>query len=146
MGERTFTEKQLQEFKIAFGMYDEDGDGKIDSDATARAIRACGVPLASSAAEDIVADLDIYSDSECNWDSFLELLKQHWQEMPTKTQLLEAFKKIDADGSGALSRDELKRYLSNIGDKLTEDEVSSFEIEIFSNQTMNTVSCFNDTT
>eukprot|EP00049_Salpingoeca_infusionum_P027877 m.34782 g.34782 ORF g.34782 m.34782 type:complete len:120 (-) comp9818_c0_seq3:1151-1510(-) len=94
MGERTFTEKQLQEFKIAFGMYDEDGDGKIDSDATARAIRACGVPLASSAAEDIVADLDIYSDSECNWDSFLELLKQHWQEMPTKTQLLEAFKKV----------------------------------------------------
>ena len=58
-----FNAKQIKEFKEAYstviailgrckpdryglpGIYDEDADGKLDSDACCRALRACGIPL-----------------------------------------------------------------------------------------------------
>ncbi|EGD76102.1 hypothetical protein PTSG_00808 [Salpingoeca rosetta] len=117
-----FTDKQLKEFRMAFDTFDKDADGKVDSDSCCRAMRACGIPLTVKEVQEITTDLDLYSDSEINWDGFLALLEQHWKPIPTKEELVKAFQRIDTDGSGSLSATELKRYLTNIGDPLSEDE------------------------
>eukprot|EP00045_Choanoeca_perplexa_P001526 m.20139 g.20139 ORF g.20139 m.20139 type:complete len:145 (+) comp11003_c0_seq2:80-514(+) len=118
-----FNAKQIEEFREAYSIYDEDGDGKLDSDTCCRALRACGIPLTQNTIATITTDLDLYSDGEVNWDAFLALLEEHHKPLPTKQELIEAFKEMDGDGNGTIERAELKRYLQNVGEKLSESEV-----------------------
>ena len=74
--------------------YDKDADGKLESDQCSRAMRACGIPLTVKEEQEITTDLDLYSDSEVNWDGFLALLEQHWKPIPSKQDLEAAFHKV----------------------------------------------------
>ncbi|EDQ90131.1 uncharacterized protein MONBRDRAFT_24630 [Monosiga brevicollis MX1] len=125
-----FSAKQLKEFRLAYGIYDEDGDGKLDSDACCKCLRACGIPLTENAIANITTDLDIYSDGEVNWDGFMALMEEHHKPLPTEKELIAAFKAMDEDGSGAVSRSELKRFLTNVGEKLSEDEFEQMVADI----------------
>lgn len=58
-----------------------------------------------------------------NFDDFCTILKE---ETPaTKTELLEAFGKIDTDNTGYILHDELHKLLTTEGEKMTLDEVSA---------------------
>ncbi|OXB82153.1 UNVERIFIED_CONTAM: hypothetical protein H355_009032 [Colinus virginianus] len=58
-----------------------------------------------------------------NFDNFCTILKE---ETPaTKTELLEAFGKIDADNTGCILHEELYKILTTEGEKMTLDEVSA---------------------
>ncbi|KAM9238457.1 EF-hand calcium-binding domain-containing protein 7 [Leptosomus discolor] len=58
-----------------------------------------------------------------NFDDFCTILKK--EKPATKTELLEAFGKIDTDHTGYISHDELYRILTTRGEKMTWDEVST---------------------
>ncbi|NWI62331.1 EFCB7 protein, partial [Todus mexicanus] len=58
-----------------------------------------------------------------NFDDFCTILKQ--EKPATKTELLEAFGKIDADNTGYILHDELYKILTTRGEKMTRDEVST---------------------
>eukprot|EP00055_Hartaetosiga_balthica_P008048 m.28811 g.28811 ORF g.28811 m.28811 type:complete len:157 (-) comp6092_c0_seq1:249-719(-) len=119
-----FSQEQMKEFKLAFDTYDEDANGKLDSDIVGRALRACGIPLSTVEEEKVTTDIDLYSDSEIGWDGFLALLEELQRPLPTPQALGDAFKKIDQDGSGTISTVELTRYLTNIGDSLSKEEMA----------------------
>lgn len=58
-----------------------------------------------------------------NFDDFCTILKE---ETPaTRTELLEAFRKIDTDNTGYILHDELYKILTTKGEKMTLDEVSA---------------------
>ncbi|KFQ35586.1 EF-hand calcium-binding domain-containing protein 7 [Mesitornis unicolor] len=58
-----------------------------------------------------------------NFDDFCTILKK--EKPATKTELLEAFGKIDTDNSGYILHDELYKILTMRGEKMTRDEVSA---------------------
>ncbi|XP_065529216.1 EF-hand calcium-binding domain-containing protein 7 isoform X1 [Lathamus discolor] len=58
-----------------------------------------------------------------NFDDFCTILKE--EKPATKTELLEAFGKIDKDKTGYILHDELYRILTTRGEKMTEDEVNA---------------------
>ncbi|KAJ7421019.1 EF-hand calcium binding domain 7 [Pitangus sulphuratus] len=58
-----------------------------------------------------------------NFDDFCAILKQ--EKPVTKTELLEAFGKIDTDKTGYILHDELYKILTTRGDKMTWDEVNT---------------------
>ncbi|XP_050162365.1 LOW QUALITY PROTEIN: EF-hand calcium-binding domain-containing protein 7 [Myiozetetes cayanensis] len=58
-----------------------------------------------------------------NFDDFCAILKQ--EKPVTKTELLEAFRKIDTDKTGYILHDELYKILTTRGDKMTWDEVNT---------------------
>ncbi|NXC66994.1 EFCB7 protein, partial [Anhinga anhinga] len=58
-----------------------------------------------------------------NFDDFCTILKK--EKPATKTELLEAFVKIDADNTGYILHDELYKILTTRGEKMTRDEVST---------------------
>ncbi|NXE82445.1 EFCB7 protein, partial [Cochlearius cochlearius] len=61
--------------------------------------------------------------STLNFDDFCTILKK--EKPATKTELLEAFGKIDTDNTGYILHDELCRILTTRGEKMTRDEVSA---------------------
>ncbi|NWX42121.1 EFCB7 protein, partial [Steatornis caripensis] len=58
-----------------------------------------------------------------NFDDFCAILKK--EKPATKTELLEAFGKIDTDSTGYILHDELYKILTTRGEKMTRDEVSA---------------------
>ncbi|KAM6129240.1 EF-hand calcium-binding domain-containing protein 7 [Phoenicopterus ruber ruber] len=58
-----------------------------------------------------------------NFDDFCTILKK--EKPATKTELLEAFRKIDTDNTGYILHDELYKILTTRGEKMTQDEVSA---------------------
>ncbi|NXG56733.1 EFCB7 protein, partial [Hemiprocne comata] len=56
-----------------------------------------------------------------NFDDFCSILKK--EKPATKTELLEAFGKIDRDNTGYILHDELYKILTMRGEKMTQDEV-----------------------
>ncbi|XP_051480461.1 EF-hand calcium-binding domain-containing protein 7 isoform X2 [Apus apus] len=56
-----------------------------------------------------------------NFDDFCSILKE--EKPATKTELLEAFGKIDTDNTGYILHDELYKILTTRGEKMTQDEV-----------------------
>ncbi|XP_072722647.1 EF-hand calcium-binding domain-containing protein 7 [Ciconia boyciana] len=58
-----------------------------------------------------------------NFDDFCTILKK--EKPATKTELLEAFGKIDTDNTGYILHDELYKLLTTRGEKMTWDEVST---------------------
>ncbi|KFO96300.1 EF-hand calcium-binding domain-containing protein 7, partial [Calypte anna] len=58
-----------------------------------------------------------------NFDDFCTILKK--EKPATKTDLLEAFEKIDTDNTGYVLHDELYKILTMRGEKMTRDEVSA---------------------
>ncbi|NXI47271.1 EFCB7 protein, partial [Galbula dea] len=61
--------------------------------------------------------------TKLNFDDFCHILKQ--EKPATKSELLEAFGKIDKDNTGYILHDELYNILTTRGEKMTGDEVSA---------------------
>ncbi|NXL50869.1 EFCB7 protein, partial [Podilymbus podiceps] len=58
-----------------------------------------------------------------NFDDFCTILKK--EKPATKTELLEAFGKIDTNNTGYILHDELYKILTTRGEKMTQDEVTA---------------------
>uniref|UniRef100_A0A8C4XU06 EF-hand calcium-binding domain-containing protein 7 n=1 Tax=Falco tinnunculus TaxID=100819 RepID=A0A8C4XU06_FALTI len=63
-----------------------------------------------------------------NFDDFCNILKK--EKPATRTELLEAFGKIDADNTGYILHDELYKILTTRGEKMTLDEVSAITKQV----------------
>lgn len=61
---------------------------------------------------------------------FLVLMKSRIGERDPDKELRDAFKVFDTDGSGSISRDELKRLMTQLGQNLSEAELDAMMDEV----------------
>lgn len=57
------------------------------------------------------------------FDGFVAIIKKFAQEPESQDSLQEAFRVFDKDGNGFISAAELRHVLTNLGEKLTDEEV-----------------------
>ena len=67
--------------------------------------------------------------------TFLKLMSDHKREPENETDICAAFKEFDLDGSGLISLKELKKMMTGMGEKLSDEEFDSMlkEAKISSN-------------
>merc|ERR1711918_325966 len=53
---------------------------------------------------------------------FLSLMARKMKDTDTEEELIEAFKVFDKDGNGFISAAELRHVMTNLGEKLTDEE------------------------
>jgi len=63
------------------------------------------------------------SDGMIDFPEFLSLMARKMKDTDTEEELIEAFKVFDRDGNGFVSATELRHIMSNLGEKLTDDEI-----------------------
>merc|ERR1711967_137075 len=63
------------------------------------------------------------SDSTIDFPEFLSLMSRKMEDTDTEEELVEAFKVFDRQGNGFISAAEIRHVMTNLGEKLTDEEV-----------------------
>jgi len=68
-------------------------------------------------------------DGTVDFPEFLSLMARKMKDTDTEEELIEAFKVFDRDGNGFISAAELRHVMTNLGEKLTDEEVDEMARE-----------------
>jgi len=125
-------EAQMARLKRAFCIFDKDDSGKISHQEMMGVLRLLGTNPTNGELEDIIRGIDLNQDG---FIDFLEFARVWWVreqqniEADFDIELELAFKVFDTDGSGVITREELRDKLTTLGEKLTEEEVEELLAE-----------------
>ncbi|KAJ1918695.1 hypothetical protein H4219_002417 [Mycoemilia scoparia] len=114
-----FDQKQITEFKEAFGTFDHNKDGFIDFDDLRDMINSLGMEVSDSYIEDMIRE----APGPINFTMFLTLMGEHLNGTDPETEILAAFQTFDDQKNGLISVDDMKEALMTTGERFTYDEV-----------------------
>merc|ERR1711988_1703920 len=117
------TEEQIAEFKEAFSLFDNDGDGTITTKELGTVMRSLGQNPTDAELQGMINEVDADGNGTIDFPEFLSLMARKMKDTDTEEELIEAFKCFDKDGSGMISTAELRHVMSNLGEKITDEEM-----------------------
>ena len=117
------TEEQIAEFKEAFSLFDKDGDGTVTTKELGTVMRSLGQNPTEAELQDMINEVDADGNGTIDFPEFLSLMARKMKDTDTEEELVEAFKVFDRDGNGFISAAELRHVMTNLGEKLTDEEV-----------------------
>ncbi|NXX43172.1 CALMS protein, partial [Tricholaema leucomelas] len=122
MAER-LSEEQIAEFKEAFSLFDRDGDGCITTKELGTVMRSLGQNPTEAELRGMVGELDADGSGTVDFPEFLSLMARKMRDTDSEEEIREAFRVFDKDGNGYISAAELRHVMTNLGEKLTDEEV-----------------------
>nr|VDD12851.1 unnamed protein product [Brassica rapa] len=144
------TDEQISEFKEAFSLFDKDGDGLFISSSHISSIslvpncwdrffdldfgcittkelgtvmRSLGQNPTEAELQDMINEVDADGNGTIDFPEFLNLMAKKMKDTDSEEELKEAFRVFDKDQNGFISAAELRHVMTNLGEKLTDEEV-----------------------
>ncbi|NXQ33071.1 CALMS protein, partial [Alaudala cheleensis] len=133
MAER-LSEEKIAEFKEAFSLFDRDGDGSISTKELGTVMRSLGQNPTEAELQDMVGEVDADGSGTIDFPEFLSLMARKMRDTDSEEEIREAFRVFDKDGNGYISAAELRHVMTNLGEKLTDEEVDEMIKEADSNE------------
>merc|ERR1712146_314179 len=121
--ETQLSDEQIAEFKEAFLLFDKDGDGTITTKELGTVMRSLGQNPTEAELQDMINEVDADGNGTIDFPEFLGLMARKAKDTDTEEELIEAFKGFDRDGNGFISTAELHHLMTNMSEKLTDEEV-----------------------
>ncbi|WZZ90535.1 hypothetical protein YC2023_119114 [Brassica napus] len=136
------TDDQISEFKEAFSLFDKDGDGMlspqifvpfivrlgvvsgcITTKELGTVMRSLGQNPTEAELQDMINEVDADGNGTIDFPEFLNLMARKMKDTDSEEELKEAFRVFDKDQNGFISAAELRHVMTNLGEKLTDEEV-----------------------
>ncbi|MXQ89110.1 hypothetical protein E5288_WYG007873 [Bos mutus] len=117
------TEEQIAEFKEAFSLFDKDGDGTITTKELGTVMRSLGQNPTEAELQDMINEVDADGNGTIDFPEFLTMMARKMKDTDSEEEIREAFRVFDKDGNGYISAAELRHVMTNLGEKLTDEEV-----------------------
>ena len=109
-----------------FRLYDEDKDGFVDLIYLAEMMRSAGAIFLDNELERPMETIRNNNGADIfNQKDFVDLCTKFINNDETEDDLIEAFKFWDTDNSGRVATEDIRRALTTLGDKLSEDEINA---------------------
>ncbi|KAL4237820.1 hypothetical protein ACF0H5_002532 [Mactra antiquata] len=125
------TEEQIAEFRLAFSVFDKDGDGTISTNELSNVLKNMGQNLTDEDLDEMIQEVDEDGNGEIDFDEFLTMMENKMQYKENEEEILDAFKVFD-NGKGYIRASDLREIMRTLGDRMTDDEIDEmmFEAEI----------------
>jgi calmodulin len=124
---KELTTEEITEYREMYDLFDEDKSGAIDAEELGKVMRALGHFPTNAEIQKVVDEVDEDGSGVVEFSEFLVLMvkykQTHEPEDDPDAELLRAFQVFDKDGSGYITADELRDFLTRMGEPLTDDEV-----------------------
>jgi len=115
-----FDQDQIQEFKEAFNLIDQNRDGFIEHDDHLRDMLAS---LGKEVSDDYLDEMMSQAPGAINFTMFLTLFGERLQGTDPEDVIRNAFACFDETNAGVLHEEYLREILTTLGDRFTHDEV-----------------------
>ncbi|KFQ57290.1 Calmodulin, striated muscle, partial [Pelecanus crispus] len=106
-----------------FSLFDRDGDGCITTKELGTVMRSLGQNPTEAELQDMVGEVDADGSGTIDFPEFLSLMARKMRDTDSEEEIREAFRVFDKDGNGYISAAELRHVMTNLGEKLTDEEV-----------------------
>ena len=104
------TDEQIIEFREAFQAFDKDGNGSITTKELGTVMRSLGQNLSEAEIKEIIDEVDEDKNGVIDFQEFLSLMARKMKIIDKEDELLDAFKILDIEGTGKISKYQL-RYI-----------------------------------
>ena len=118
------SEDQIAEYKEAYRLFDRDGDGSITTKELRTVMRSLGHSSTEAELQDMVNKVDINGNGKIEFHEFLTMMSRKTKERSLEDELKEVFRVFDRDGNGYISASDLKNVMMNLGEELSDEEVT----------------------
>ncbi|KAL4238029.1 hypothetical protein ACF0H5_002740 [Mactra antiquata] len=115
--------EQIKEFRQAFKLFDKDGSGTISTKELGIVMKSLGEAKSDAELAQLIAEVDVDGNGEIDFQEYLQMMASRMSFNGSAVQIREAFKVFDKDNKGFLTVDELRHIMTNLGEKLTDEEV-----------------------
>ena len=123
MYKQELSEKQKQEIKDAFDLFDTSGSGTIEPKELKVALRALGFEPSKEDIQKLIADFDKDMSGSIDFHEFLAIMMKKMGETDQKDALDEAFDLFDKDGDKEISFSDLKKVAEELHETMTDEEL-----------------------
>jgi len=105
------------------------GDGTITTNDLGTVMRSLGQNPTASELQDMINEVDADGNGSLDFPEFLSLMARKMKDTDSEEELVNAFSVFDHDGNGFISAAELRHVMTNLGEKLTDEEVDEMARE-----------------
>merc|ERR1711959_876546 len=123
MGKTELDDKEKQEIKEAFDLFDVDGSGNIDLKELTVAMKALGCEPKPGEIEKMIADVDDDGSGEIGYPEFLKMMTNKILNKDPKDDLLKAFRLFDDDETGFVTFKNVKRVAKETNQTLDDNDL-----------------------
>jgi len=113
-----FSQTQVQEFKEAFNIIDQNRDGFIDNEDLKDMLASLGQVSSEEECDKMIKE----APGAINFTMFLTLFGEKLNGTDPEDVIKNAFKCFDPDGTGVINEDSFRRLLVSMGERFTEEE------------------------
>uniref|UniRef100_A0A8C4NMR1 Calmodulin 2 n=1 Tax=Eptatretus burgeri TaxID=7764 RepID=A0A8C4NMR1_EPTBU len=118
----------------AFSLFDKDGDGTITTKELGTVMRSLGQNPTEAELQDMINEVDADGNGTIDFPEFLTMMARKMKDADGEEEVREAFRLnvflhyvrgwcLDRMGIGFISAAELRHVMTNLGEKLTDEEV-----------------------
>lgn len=124
------SDEQIDEFRAVFDLFTEDGSDVLSIENLERVLKTCGREPSSKDLREVIRLVDPTGKGEISFEDFVLVMSKQIRHSDKEAELTEAFRAFDADRSGYISAHELRTVMTNMGAKMTEEEINGMISEI----------------
>ena len=116
----------MVEFKDAFSLFDQVGDGKVEKAQVPNILRSVGLNPTKHGVERVMETLKSRKDKRIEFEVFLSVyVSLAKKQTGSPEEFIQALRNFDRDLNGKISAAELRRMLTALGDRLTEEQANA---------------------
>lgn len=119
--------KEMECLKEAFALFDRDRDGEISTEELGKVMRTHGFNPSEEDLRDMIRNVDKNANGAIDFNEFIEMMLK--QGSNADEDAAHAFKVFDRDGDGLITAEELRLTMNNLGEPLTEAELTAMIAE-----------------
>ncbi len=122
-------DEKINFWKEIFVLFDKDFNGKINVNLLPKYLNSVGVVIEKKDLIEKISEIENENKNFVNFDEIWNMFNEY--PIVTNEDIINAFKTFDKNGK--INKEELKYFLTNLGNKITEEEAEKifklFKIE-----------------